>query len=174
MFALSALLLALTSAPDPESTPPFDKAEKAVALLKEFCLTEASVREKSAQLVRAGWSNRASSGRQLFEGEAPLEAFGNGAFPQMVIVLTAPAADRDRMTDCVVDGKDIDVRSLIRVAVREFGKPEQQGTSAIWSIPELHRSIIAAPSHVLGHENKDAAFMLLVRFGPPPKVRDQN
>ena len=172
MFA--ALILALASAPGAQGAVPFDKAEEAVALLTEFCLTEASVPEKAALLVRAGWTNRASSGSQLFPGEAPQEAFGNEAFPEMVVVLTSPADDRERVTDCIVDGKDIDVRSLIRVAFRKFGEPELQGNAAIWPVPEFNRSIIAAPSRVLGHENKDAAFMLLVRFGPPPQVGDQN
>jgi hypothetical protein len=170
----AAFLLTLASAPAAESAEPFDKAEKAVALLTEFCLREETVSEKAAQLVRAGWTNQASSGSQLFPGEIPLRAFGNDAFPQMVVMLTSPADDREQVTECIVDGQDIDVRNLVRVAYREFGRPELHGDVAIWPVPELDRSIIAAPSRALNNEIKDAAFRILVRFGPPPLVGDQN
>jgi len=167
-------LLALVTVPAAEGMAATDKGERAFELLTEFCLKEETVSEKADRLVRAGWSNRASSGSTLFEGEGGLEAFGSDAFPDMVILLTSPASNREQVVNCIVDGKDIDVRDLIRVGYKAFGRPEQRGSLAIWPFPQLDQSIIAAPSRAFFHENKDAAFRLLVRFGPPSEVGDLN
>jgi hypothetical protein len=171
---LAAFLLTFLGVQASAASVQPSKAEVAIALLKQHCLLSGTMDEKTAQLVKSGWSNQATNGSFRFAHEGPLRAFGNQAFPQMVMMLTAPATEPNRVADCVVDGQDINVRDLIKSGVKEFGKPEQRGEAVFWNLAQLNRSIIAAPSKVLNNKNEDAAFMLLVRFGSLPSVGNKN
>jgi len=174
----AAVLLLLAGATGQVPVAPDDRAQRAVALVRDFCLVAEYMPEKTARLAQAGWLEQASTASLNIPGSGGLRVFASDDAPRMVLSLTHAANDDRQVVSCMVDGKDLDAASLVKAAYRSFrpvfGEPVQEGATITWPLPELRRWITIAPSRVLNNAVPERAFMIHVRLIPVSETESQN